>query len=760
MDKYILISIVFILSLADYGCNYKKNATAHVPKNRLAEENKDKGLLEQALQFVYRPGENKVDLDSAIILLKQCDSINKFLNDDALQARAYFVYSNAYREGGQINEGLNCIKKSVELYKKAALSTELADAYLEMIQYQSVDTDDGVDKRIELYKLADSLYFKTNLKEKRAFVLKNIADLQQIKGNFLIALGYLKECETIYVNTHYKSLQGIYDLMGACYTGLGDYNNGIKYGLKAISAAENDKDTSLQLSTIYNRLAVSYYKLKSYEESVSYLEKALVIATKYGAKADALIISNNLNSLLLTLNRWQQSLELSQHTELNFKPSSNSDSVQLFAFYTRAYVEGKKYDFAKKYASLLGMLIKRGPRFNPIFIKAYSTMVNYFIAIHDYGNAQKNLDEQYRFYQKNPTREGLTIYYLSKYKLDSAKADFKSAFESLSIYKRKTDSTFNQAKSTELAQIQVQYETEKKDQDIMIKQKNIELLTNKDKLQEVRIKKANITRNIIIVTAIFLIALFFTGYTIKQRNNSKLQLQQDEIGKQNEQLKELLLAQQKLVSEKEWLVKEIHHRVKNNLQIVISLLNTQAAHLQEGDALIAIQESRRRMQVISLLHQKLYQAETSGVIDMQVYIREVVSYLKESFRGINHLYFEQQIDPINLDISHAVPIGLILNEAITNCIKYAFPNKMSGKIMVTFTKEENGNLQLIISDNGIGIYPSIALKKRNSLGMQLMQTLSEQLDGKMKIENKDGTIVNVYFRQQAVDKITEIAMNI
>ena len=755
MYKYILINIVFALSLVNLGCNYNKqrHSGSELSKVNSAEENKAKALLDQALELVYRPGENKTDLDSAILLAKQADSLNNFLHSNELHARACFVYSNAYREAGRSEEGLNYIKRSVELYKEMDSAAELGEAYLEMIQYHFADTDEEIDNRIALYKQADSSFLKANLKERHAFVLKNLGDLELIKWNYSAALSYLKDCESIYTAIHYPKMQGVYDLLGAVYTGSGYYNIAVKYGLMAVRAAENVNDTTIQLCTIYNRLGTSFYKWKKYEEAAVYFQKALAIATKYQSKHDVLITSVNLNVQFLILNRVEESLELVKQTDMNYKPDSEYDSVQLYTFYARSFLAAKKYDLAEKYVNILISLIKNGAVNDPLFFKTYTLLVTYFIDTHQNDKAQAWLDAKYKFYEIPSVREDIINYYKLKYQLDSAKSDFKAAFNDLNIYKNKNDSIFNETQSTELSHIRVEFETEKKDRDLKIKQQNIEILTNRGKLQEDRIKKGQTSRNLIMLTAILLISLFFTGYKIKQRTNRKLQLQQDEIAKRNNQLKQLLSEQEKLASEKEWLVKEIHHRVKNNLQIIESLLNTQALHLEEGDALTAIQESRHRMHVISLLHQKLYVGNTSSCIDMQVYIRDVVNFLKEGFKGINHIYFDLQLSPVSIDISQAVSVGLILNEAITNSIKYAFPNNKNGNITVSFTQEEGGGLLLSVADNGIGMSQAGEMRQKDSFGIQLMKTLSEQLDGKIEIDNKEGTSVKVYFRAYVAEKI-------
>jgi len=200
-----------------------------------------------------------------------------------------------------------------------------------------------------------------------------------------------------------------------------------------------------------------------------------------------------------------------------------------------------------------------------------------------------------------------------------------------------------------------------------------------------------------------------------------------------------------LVNEKDWLVKEIHHRVKNNLQIVMSLLNSQSAYIDNESALVAIHDSQHRVHAMSLIHQKLYNSENISSIDISLYIREMVSYLSESFNIGQRIRFEFAIDSLEMDVSQAVPLGLILNEAITNSIKYAFPDGRNGVIAISLSNTTPNHYLLSISDNGIGMPPQSGNKKPGSLGMSLMKGLSEDLDGALSIESNSGTTIKISF---------------
>ena len=150
-----------------------------------------------------------------------------------------------------------------------------------------------------------------------------------------------------------------------------------------------------------------------------------------------------------------------------------------------------------------------------------------------------------------------------------------------------------------------------------------------------------------------------------------------------------------MLIEKEWLLKEIHHRVKNNLQIVISLLNTQSAYVDNEDALLAIQNSQHRMHAMSLIHQKLYQSDNLANIDMSWYIYELISYMRECFDTDNKINFVLDTEKVYLDVAQAVPLGLIINEAISNAIKYAFPADRKGAVKIVLKNIGYNNYELL-----------------------------------------------------------------
>ncbi len=151
------------------------------------------------------------------------------------------------------------------------------------------------------------------------------------------------------------------------------------------------------------------------------------------------------------------------------------------------------------------------------------------------------------------------------------------------------------------------------------------------------------------------------------------------------------------------------------------------------------------MHAMSLIHQKLYNTENVTSIDMSIYIRELVTNLNDNFNTGQRICFELAIKPLEMDVSQAVPLGLILNEAITNAIKYAFPDKRNGKIFISLSGTGSHCYSLVFSDNGIGMPAGFNNKKTDSLGMSLMEGLCEDLNGNFSIENNNGTTIKISF---------------
>ncbi|KYC41065.1 hypothetical protein WA1_23395 [Scytonema hofmannii PCC 7110] len=191
--------------------------------------------------------------------------------------------------------------------------------------------------------------------------------------------------------------------------------------------------------------------------------------------------------------------------------------------------------------------------------------------------------------------------------------------------------------------------------------------------------------------------------------------------------------------EKEVLLKEIHHRVKNNLGIVSSLLQMQCRRTQDSQATAILLDSQNRIASIALVHEKLYRSEDLANINFAQYIPDLVTHLFDSYNiRSSHIKLHFQVEDVGLDIESAIPCGLIVNELVSNALKYAFPNKQTGEILVKLYEHEH-HLILIVQDNGVGLPVEFDKKKTKTLGINLIQGLVKQLRGSIEINSQQGT---------------------
>ncbi len=194
------------------------------------------------------------------------------------------------------------------------------------------------------------------------------------------------------------------------------------------------------------------------------------------------------------------------------------------------------------------------------------------------------------------------------------------------------------------------------------------------------------------------------------------------------------------LEEKEVLLKEIHHRVKNNMQIISSLLSLQSRYIKDENYLVIFKESQNRVRSMAMIHEGLYRTHNLARINFEKYIENLMSALFSSY-GVDHNIIKQKMDlnKVLLDIDTAIPCGLILNELVTNSLKHAFPEGRQGEISVLLSQEGENMLKMVIGDNGTGFPDNIDFQNTESLGLQLVNTLVEQLKGKIELQRENGT---------------------
>ncbi len=615
------------------------------------------------------------------------------------------------------------------------------------------------DSALLLFNQARLLSRQTHHPVEEITACKNMAEVHLRQGKADQAERELQEAAAQYRTIGYKKLSSTYDLLAETSKYKTDLHNEFKYRMEAVNSMEESADTALA-DYYYSRLALVYSDLGMYPESVTWIKRAMNILQQRSRLEDFYGDLSLLIYDLITEGKPEEALAFLQKVRKEVPPMNLAQKVDLNDMFGHCYKALGQYDKAES-CYLEMMRAYNVTNFNKNFyttnkqmvtdhIYYYETMSEFYVFTKQYQKAGPYLNKILLLPAGVVRPVTLSKFHQMQFLVDSAAGNYIAAIRHLEWHKRINDSLYNATQSKQISELQIKYETGKKEQDL-------QALRSRGLLQEQELQKSAQARNFTYAFAGVLIVLTGVGYSryrLKQQSNSQLQEQQKEIHSQYQALRKLNAAQEKLLVEKEYLVKEIHHRVKNNLQIVISLLNAQSDFLDHPSALHAIRESRERMQAIALIHQKLYQPDQHMSISMNSYIQEMITYLGNSFTNAERFHFQLEVEDIDLDVSQAVPLGLILNEAITNAVKYAFPKDRKGAITIVLQKVNGEEILLKIADNGKGLPADFDFSGNNSLGIQLIRLFAEQLDGDIRFRNEGGVEISLIFRQHYATEVS------
>ncbi|HID73572.1 MAG TPA: PAS domain S-box protein, partial [Thermoplasmata archaeon] len=197
--------------------------------------------------------------------------------------------------------------------------------------------------------------------------------------------------------------------------------------------------------------------------------------------------------------------------------------------------------------------------------------------------------------------------------------------------------------------------------------------------------------------------------------------------------------------EKEVLLREIHHRVKNNMQVISSMMSLQAGYIEDDTMRQVFRESQQRVRSMALIHDKLYQSEDLGRIDFTEYVQSLGIHLLHTY-GVepDRIRFIVRGSEVYLDVEKGVPCGLIINELISNCLKHAFPDGRSGTIEVSI-EERDGRVRIVVEDDGVGLPPDLDFRETDTLGLEIVTTLTAQIEGTIDIDRSGGTAFIIVF---------------
>ncbi len=476
---------------------------------------------------------------------------------------------------------------------------------------------------------------------------------------------------------------------------MGLYDKALVYGMEGLKLAKRFHNDRL-LARISNNVANVYFNKGKYDLAISYYKQALAINSK---QQEYEVIIRNLSNIGAT------------------------------------YLENKKADSAAKYLGKAEVLLPK--------IEVPRTFIYTYSAIARLKNSQNKFKEA-TIYAHNAiqTAKKMQLGGISDEAYLSLVNSYKglkmpdSALVALENYWKIKEKFLETSRNKTVAQVEQQFQQYKKIKEIEIQNVEIALLKKDNILSETQTKGATILSILLGITAF----LFYNRFRLKKKTSEALTIKNIEIEKQKWVI-------QSSLSEKETLLREIHHRVKNNLQIISSLLNIQSENINDPMVLSSIREGQSRVQAMSLIHQNLYQSEHLSNVDIENYLKELIVYLSEMFaKEGKEISVEVDANNINFDIDTAIPLGLIVNELVSNAYKYAFEQQASGKIKIGIKALNETDYELKVDDDGKGLPDDFNPSKSKSLGLKLVSILSRQLRGKFSSSSSKGANFVVLFK--------------
>lgn len=461
------------------------------------------------------------------------------------------------------------------------------------------------------------------------------------------------------------------------------------------------KDTTV-IGNYYNDMGVHFNRANNLDSAVFYFNKAKTYVDAKG-KYDknktyydffSGLIDGNIASALAKRKRYKEAIPpLKKDIYYSLKAKNLLSASNSYNLIAECYLELKEYNLARKYIDSCKPLIAE--------IEELSPTLNNMLVEAKYYKYTGNLNKAAEFYDK----------YIH--------------------YKDSITKTDNENK---LINQQVSFELYQKESLLIEKEKIIQ----KNKLISEHQKTQRSYLLLGIAVLVFVILLLVINTQMNKRRQAELFIKNKHIVQQKTAIESAL-------KEKEFLIKEIHHRVKNNLQIISSMLNLQAETIDNAAAKEVLQESRLRINSMALIHQLLYSKNNMLNVSISDYLNTLLSQIEKSYNSVSSkIVTDLKCDAINIDLDTAIPLGLIVNELVTNSYKHAFNKSDSGTISVSFSKNEIDNTYTLkVSDNGKGFDASKL--KNHSLGMELIQMLAEQLNSKMIFKNEGGTLAEITF---------------
>lgn len=688
--------------------------------------------------MLLKAARGEKDVDSAKIFSALAAALSSKLNYHFGIINAMLLSAETSYALGRREEGLITAQKALAFSKMHNNSEGEARSYHLIAQYYPTSDPVSLRNRILNMNKAIAIFRKNRNALWLSFLLTQNADLHSQADRPMEALKMLFEALNLGKGVSRRTVEGIYWNIGRISMGVGDYTNALKYNLLAVKTANEVNDTTMQVVYIKHLIAGTYIKAKDYERAIPYSTEVLKMAKLYNDKWCIKMASSALAFEFAHTN--QLSKALSILNELKSEAGSDVDKLSVSVDFLNNLTYVRQFSQAGRYVQELKKLIPGIPPDNPaVLMDAYNALAYYYSETNQVSQAFHYTDLYASLAHQLNYVEGITAADDRYYKLvklnQRSRNDIGQFFRDQEI----KDSAYNKVKAYQIFLLDMENQT-------LEKNRRIDSLTMVAQVKGIKMKRDQLIQQVTIVGNVLLliiVGLIYSRYRLKQRSNTMLMLQKEEIDDKNialqqliEDKNDLIKDKDELLSEKDLLFNEVNHRVKNNLQSVMLLLENQAATL-DGEAFDAVNTSRHRIYAMSLIHDKLIESSKLKSINMGLFLPQLIEHIKDSFHGATQVNIRTNVEELIIDVSLALPLALIVNEALTNALKYAFPNKNNGEVYITFGRIKE-QIRLEIADNGIGMNNQAMAEKNTGMGLNLMRGLCEDIDATITFKNASG----------------------
>jgi two-component sensor histidine kinase len=514
-----------------------------------------------------------------------------------------------------------------------------------------------------------------------------------------------------------RSIPGTLGFIANSQKEMGKYDEAYRTELENLKYSEELEDNAFIASSLLSITRI-LHKLNRIEEGQIYLDRCLNMMEEWNDENWMVDLNGVRTSYEITNGNYEKALVLLEAQDTS-KMTSVFRTSNLTLKGEMHYKLNQFFEAKVNLREALTLAVKKED--NRSLMEVHSILGDIYYAEKDYEKSVDSKSKSLLYADASGLKErrldDLKILSDSYIKLK----EYERGHDYFLQYSSLKDSTFNAERDKVTSELKTQYESERKDQKIQIQK------------QEIKQTKLNQKFSFGIAGLLFISLLgVFSALRSKQRYNKELEDKNTIIQKKSDQ--------------NETLLKEIHHRVKNNLQTISSLLYLQSYNVEDPTAKNTINVSQQRVESMALIHKNLYQRDNLAAIELKGYFSKLIENLISAYDSHNIIQATIEMEAYEIDVDTAIPLGLIVNEVITNALKYAFPDKKAGEIRIEFHKTQNMN-HLRISDNGKGKPMDV----KENFGTKLINLLTRQIDGTIRTGNDSGYWVEIVFESSVKD---------